>query len=140
MANPKTAKPGNKPSRQRVAGYNIRARIWVEKDGELYLGWGRIMLLEQLNEIGSIAGAARSMGLTYRNAWLWIESMNLLAPSPLVEKSIGGSSGGYAKLTDEGRKAVAFYKELHTSLDRLLEHVAPCIDQESGIPHISSAP
>ena len=134
MVKPKTAKPGNKPSRRREAGYNIRGRIWVEKDGELYLGWGRVILLERLNEMGSIAAAARSMGLTYRNAWLWIESMNRLAPSPLVEKTIGGGSGGHTKLTEEGHKAIALYKELHTRLEKLLEQEALCINHESGVP------
>ncbi len=134
MVKPKTAKPGNKPSRSREAGYSIRGRIWVEKDGELYLGWGRVILLERLDEMGSIAAAARSMGLTYRNAWLWIESMNRLAPSPLVEKTIGGGGGGHTKLTEEGHKAVALYKELHLHLEKLLEQEALYINHESGVP------
>lgn len=136
MPNPKTAKPGKKPSRNPEAGYNIRGRIWVERDGELYLGWGRVMLLERLGEVGSIAAAARSMGLTYRNAWLWIESMNRLAPSPLVEKTIGGSGGGNAKLTEEGYKAIALYKELRACLRKTLEQEAPCVNHKSGVYHI----
>jgi len=77
------------------------------------------MLLERLEELGSIAAAARSMRLTYRNAWLWIDAMNRLAPSPLVEKITGGAGGGHAQLTDEGRKAIASYKELRARLAEL---------------------
>lgn len=92
--------------------YQINGRIWVEKNGELYLGWGRVMLLERISELHSIAAAARSMKLGYRNAWLWIDAMNRLAPAPLVEKVTGGKEGGCSRVTDEGKKAVARYKEL----------------------------
>ncbi len=76
------------------------------------MGWGRVKLLEHIDELGSVAAAARSMGLGYRNAWLWVDAMNRLSPNPLVEKTTGGVGGGGARLTEEGRKAVRKYKEL----------------------------
>jgi molybdate transport system regulatory protein len=117
---------GKKPSRfsrHPQPGYGVRVRIWVEKDGELYMGWGRVMLLQRIDELGSIAEAARSMRLSYRNAWLWIEAMNRLAPAPLVEKTAGGVGGGRARLTDEGRKAVGQYKDLRAKLEKLLRQI-----------------
>ena len=124
MAEIDKSKTGSrKPSRfgrHPQAGYTTQASVWVEKDGELYLGGGRAMLLERLEQLGSIAAAARSMGLTYRNAWLWIDAMNRLAPSPLVEKITGGAGGGHAQLTDEGRRAIVFYKELRARLSELI--------------------
>lgn len=104
-------------ARHPQSGYRVGGRIWLEKDGELYMGWGRAMLLERIDELGSIAAAARSMKLGYRNAWLWIESANRLAPSPLVEKTSGGVGGGYARLTEEGRKVVEEYKKLRAKFD-----------------------
>lgn len=71
-----------------------------------------MMLLERIDELGSLAAAARSMKLGYRNAWLWVDSMNRLAPAPLVENVTGGSGGRHAVLTGEGRKAIKEYKEL----------------------------
>jgi len=76
------------------------------------------MLLERIDRFGSIAAAARSMKLGYRNAWLWIQAANRLAPSPLVEKVAGGAGGGHARLTEEGRKAIANYKELQAKFER----------------------
>ena len=102
-------------------GYVLKGRVWVEKDGELYLGWGRIRLLEKIDELGSMAAAAKSMRLAYRNAWLWVDSMNRLAPSPLVEKITGGAGGGSARLTDEGKKVLAYYNDLHEKLQELLK-------------------
>ena len=100
--------------------YVTRGRVWVEKDGELYMGWGRAILLERIDSLGSIAAAARSMQLSYRNAWLWIEAMNRLAPTPLVEKASGGVGGGRSVLTEEGRKAVRDYKKLRTRFQGFL--------------------
>jgi len=102
-------------------GYVMKGRVWVEKDGELYLGWGRIRLLEKIEELGSMAAAAKFMSLGYRNAWLWVDSMNRLAPSPLVEKISGGAGGGGAKLTDEGKKVIAYYNDLHDKLQEFLK-------------------
>ena len=78
------------------------------------------MLLERIGKFGSIAAAARSMGLGYRNAWLWIEATNRLAPTPLVEKTPGGARGGGARLTEEGQKAIIRYHQLrdkHRDID-----------------------
>jgi len=104
-------------------GYTIQANVWVEKDGELYIGGGRATLLEKLDQLGSISAAARAMKLTYRNAWLWIDAMNRLAPSPLVEKITGGAGGGHAQLTDEGRQAIAQYRKLRAKLSEITMHL-----------------
>jgi len=108
-------------SRHPQPGYVLTGRIWLEKDGELYLGWGRVMLLERIDQFGSIAAAARSMRLGYRNAWLWVEAMNRLAPTPLVEKGVGGVGGGRARLTDEGRRAISEYKGLRARFQTFLK-------------------
>jgi molybdate transport system regulatory protein len=115
-----TVKKPPQRSHHPSAGYAVRGRIWLEKDGELYMGGGREMLLERIDKFGSIAAAARSMKLGYRNAWLWVEAANRLAPSPLVEKVTGGTGGGYARLTDEGHKAVAKYKRLRARFDEFV--------------------
>lgn len=102
-------------------GYMLRGRIWLEKDGELYIGWGRIILLERIDKFGSISRAAKSMGLGYRNAWLWVEAINRLAPMPLVEKATGGVGGGHAKLTSEGQKVIREYKDMRAKFLEFLK-------------------
>ena len=92
-------------------GIVMKTKVWVEKDGKLLMGTGRATLLERIDQLGSISAAARSMKLTYRNAWLWVEAMNRLAAVPLVVKSAGGERGGFARLTEEGRRIVDEYKK-----------------------------
>ncbi len=78
------------------------------------------MLLERIEQYGSIAAAARSMQLGYRNAWLWVRAMNRLAPAPLVEKTTGGLGGCHSRLTEEGHKALHEYKELRARFQEFL--------------------
>ena len=103
------------------SGIVLRSKVWLEKDGKLLMGWGRATLLERIDQLGSISAAAKSMNLTYRNAWLWVEAMNRLAPVPLVEKFTGGERGGYARLTEEGRKIVANYKDKRARVRAILQ-------------------
>jgi len=108
---------------QPESGIVVRSKVWLEKDGKLFMGWGRATLLERIDQLGSISAAAKSMNLTYRNAWLWVEAMNRLAPVPLVEKSAGGERGGYARLTGEGRRIVVEYKEKRARFQELLGQI-----------------
>src|SRR3989304_5221193 len=96
---------------QPESGIVVRSKVWLEKDGKLFMGWGRVTLLERIDQLGSISAAARSMNLAYRNAWLWVEAMNRLAPRPLVEKSTGGPPGGRARLTEGGKRVIGEINE-----------------------------
>lgn len=97
-------------------GVVIKTKVWLEKDGKLFMGRGRATLLERIDKMGSISAAAKSMKLAYRNAWLWVEAMNRLSDVPLVEKGTGGARGGHARLTDEGRRIVKEYLERRASV------------------------
>jgi molybdate transport system regulatory protein len=113
-------KHGVRSGHEPETGLVVRSKVWLEKDGKLFMGWGRATLLERIDQLGSISAAARSMQLAYRNAWLWVEAMNRLSPKPLVEKSTGGPRGGYARLTEEGRRIISEYKEKRASVRRSL--------------------
>lgn len=113
-------KHGVRSGHQPASGIVVRSKVWLEKDGKLFMGFGRATLLERIDRLGSISAAARSMHLAYRNAWLWVEAMNRLAPSPLVEKATGGARGGYARLTEEGRRIINDYKEKRASVREII--------------------
>ena len=57
-------------------------------------------LLEALQATGSINRAARTAGLSYKGAWLLLESACNLANEPLMETAIGGAGGGGTRLTE----------------------------------------
>jgi molybdate transport system regulatory protein len=76
------------------------------------LGPGKARLMELIAETGSISAAGRAMGMSYRRAWLLIDSLNTAFGAPLVAKQTGGSGGGGAVLTRLGRDVVARYRRI----------------------------
>ncbi len=95
-----------------TAGRQIKGRLWLEKDGDTFLSWGRVVLLERIWETGSIAAAARSLDMAYSHAWTLVANMNRLAGRELVGRSFGGRQGGRAWLTPAGEEAVARFWRL----------------------------
>lgn len=108
------------PRQEAPPGYHCRGRIWIEKDGQTFVGFGRIVLLERIAEYGSISKAAKSMQMSYKHAWDLVDSMNRNAQTPLVAKSTGGKGGGGAVLTESGERIVRDFRELHNRLDEFL--------------------
>ncbi len=81
-------------------------------------GPGKAQLLERIEEAGSIAAAARAMGMSYRRAWLMVAGMNRCFAEAVVETSHGGRRGGGARVTETGRRVVAAYRQLERAADR----------------------
>ncbi|MCX5869874.1 MAG: LysR family transcriptional regulator [Deltaproteobacteria bacterium] len=102
-------------------GLQIKGRLWVECEGQTYLSWGRIALLERIDEHGSVSAAAKSMKMSFSHAWHLIENMNTLAPKPLVEKQAGGRQGGGTWLTPAGKQAVHDFWQLVEKFQHWIE-------------------
>ncbi len=94
------------------SGFQLKGRLWLEKNGETFLSWGRVVLLERIRELGSIAAAARSMDMAYSHAWTLVAEMDRLAGEELVSRTFGGRHGGRAWLTAAGEEAVAQFWRL----------------------------
>ncbi|MGP8051601.1 MAG: winged helix-turn-helix domain-containing protein [Desulfobaccales bacterium] len=103
-------------------GTQIKGRLWIEKQGEIFLSWGRVVLLERIQETGSIAAAARSMEMAYSHAWSLVAAMNRLAGEDLVARTYGGRNGGKAWLTPAGEAAVIQFWDLAGNFRKWLEN------------------
>ncbi len=64
----------------------------------------RLDILRRIGEAGSISEAARGAGVSYKAAWQALENLSTLAGARLIDKAVGGSGGGGARLTDAGRQ------------------------------------
>jgi len=105
-------------------GIQIKGRLWIEQQGEIFLSWGRVVLLEQIRETGSIAAAARAMGMAYSHAWTLVANINRLAGEELVARTFGGRNGGKAWLTPAGEAAIAQFWDLAGSFREWLKDQA----------------
>ena len=79
------------------------------------LGPGKIRLLELIQSHGSISEAGRVMGMSYRQAWLLVDSLNESFRQAVVSKQTGGRRGGGARLTAWGRKLIERYRAIETA-------------------------
>ncbi|CAG4999028.1 hypothetical protein DYBT9275_02135 [Dyadobacter sp. CECT 9275] len=99
----------------------IRMRHWVYVDGVKFFGPGRLELLVRIAETGSMAKAAKDMGMSYKKAWAMVDEMNALGQNPYVVARKGGQKGGGTELTETGRKVIEAYKELNRKLMKVVE-------------------
>ena len=105
--------------------YKIKSRLWIEADGKILLGEGRVKLLKAIEETGSLSKASKSIGMSYKKAWSLIDKVNSRAEQPVIATAVGGSKGGGTTLTDYGRSLIATYERINKNcwgfLDAQLE-------------------
>jgi len=70
----------------------IRFRIDFADNSNL--GPGKIASLEEIKRCGSLSEAARRIGLSYRRAWLLLDSLDNSFDVPATINSTGGRGGG----------------------------------------------
>jgi molybdate transport system regulatory protein len=99
----------------------IKGRLWLEMENETFLSWGRVVLLERIRDLGSIAAAARSLNMAYSHAWGLVAKMNRLAGKELVARTFGGKKGGRAWLTPAGEAAIVKFWDLVAEFRQWLE-------------------
>lgn len=91
---------------------SLKPRLRIDFGEGIRLGPGKIDLLEAIIETGSISGAGRKIGMSYRRAWLLVEELNTLFTAPVVSTSAGGAHGGGTEVTPFGRNLVAAFRRL----------------------------
>lgn len=95
---------------------STQIRFRVDFDDRCSVGVGKIRLLEAIARTGSLSQAARDIAMSYRRAWLLIDSMNAEFDTPVISASVGGTGGGGAKVTSFGRELIEAYRKLETRL------------------------
>jgi molybdate transport system regulatory protein len=89
---------------------SVQFRLRVLSGDDIAVGPGKVDLLEAIQSSGSISAAARERGMSYRRAWLLIDTMNRCFRQPVVEAVVGGTRGGGARLTPTGERIVHHYR------------------------------
>ncbi len=98
---------------------SLRIRIACGED--IAIGHGKADLLEGIRATGSISGAARGLGMSYRKAWLLVDEMNRSFREPVVVASKGGPPGGGAVLTPLGAEALRRYRAIQKAALEAIE-------------------
>jgi molybdate transport system regulatory protein len=92
--------------------------------GRLLVGRERIALLEAVIQHKSITKAAEITGFSYKTAWDAVNAINNLLPRPAFVTRTGGSHGGGAEVTDEGRRLIKTFRRLEEKLGLISTAIA----------------
>jgi molybdate transport system regulatory protein len=88
---------------------------------EIAIGPGKAELLAAIAETGSISESARRLGMSYRRAWLLVDTMNRCFREPVVASAAGGAGGGGARVTRFGLRVLDRFGALRAKVDRALD-------------------
>src|SRR5262245_14017911 len=94
---------------------DTRLTLRVDFGASRSIGPGKIRLLEAIDRTGSISQAGRTLGMSYRRAWLLIDDMNRHFRQAVVSARPGGSQGGGAVVTEFGTELVRNYRAIETA-------------------------
>ena len=107
-----------RPPRTSAPSPVARFRLRVTAGEAIFVGPGKIALLEAIRETRSITAAAKSLGMSYRRAWVLVDEVNGSLASVAVESAIGGEHGGGSTLTALGVELIDVYRRIEATATR----------------------
>jgi molybdate transport system regulatory protein len=105
-------------------------RIWMSKGKQHFLGRNRIVLLEKIDEFGSINHAAKAMNISYKKAWEIVNSIKKVSGHELLECKTGGRGGGGSQLTAYARNLISLYRTMEREQRKLTDEITARINSE----------
>jgi len=92
-------------------------KVWLENEHKRYIfGEGPFVILQKIEETGTLSGAAKALGMSYRHAWGTIRRIERMIGEPLIKTRKGGKAGGGgAELTEAGKNLLKLYSRVKRS-------------------------
>lgn len=97
-------------------------KVWLDHHGKAF-GDGPYELLRQVDKMKSLHQAANQMGMAYSKAWHLIRTLEQRLGFPLLERKVGGPSGGGSKVTLEAKKFMEHYGRFRKDAEKTLQKV-----------------
>ena len=104
-----------------MSSIQIHCKIWLERDGEVLFGQGRLELLRGIREYGSLAETARHLGMSYRAAWGRLKSSEDRLGHKLAEKVPAAGRGQKLILTPLAESLIQDFLELEQQITDFIE-------------------
>jgi molybdate transport system regulatory protein len=112
-------------------GMKVSYKIWLDHRGKAF-GEGPYRLLRKVEKTASLHQAAHQMGMSYSKAWRLVRTLEERLGFVLLERKVGGRSGGGSNVTPEA-------KDLLTRYERLRKDVKVALDRIS-LRHFGTSP
>jgi molybdate transport system regulatory protein len=111
---------------------SLSVRIDLNPEGRI--GPGKIRLLENIHQCGSISAAGRAMDMSYKRAWDLVDEINRICRQAAVERQTGGKNGGGAALTPFGLSLVKRYRKIERGAASAARKELQALRSEIGRP------
>jgi molybdate transport system regulatory protein len=98
----------------------VACKIWLDHNGKAF-GDGPHELLRRVEIVNSLHEAARQMDMSYSKAWKLIHSMEKRLGFSLLDKKIGGRSGGGSHVTPKGKVLMKRYERFDKEARKAIE-------------------
>lgn len=109
------------PLMAKCTSKRLSPRVRILIGAATALGPGKVELLQAIERHRSISGAARDMGMSYRRAWVLVDTMNRCFTSDLVVTATGGKGGGGAEVSALGLDVMRRYQEMEDKAAKSVE-------------------
>jgi len=99
---------------------NVGIKLWLETENGYVFGEGILEILNKIQELGTLRGATKELGMSYRHAWGIIKKSEQRIGKPLLATHKGGKlGGGGAELTAEAKLLIDKYLEVKNALQKI---------------------
>jgi molybdate transport system regulatory protein len=100
----------------------IGYKVWLDNNGKAF-GDGPYTLLRRVENMGSLHQAAKQMGMSYSKAWRLIRTLEERLGFTLLERKVGGISGGGSRVTSQGEDLMNHYERFRRNVEKGLEKI-----------------
>jgi molybdate transport system regulatory protein len=100
----------------------IAYKVWLDQGGKAF-GDGPYELLKRVEKTDSLHQAANQMGMSYSKAWGLIRTVEKRLGFALLDRKVGGVSGGGSTLTSEAREFMSNYERFRKKVEVSIEKI-----------------
>ena len=105
---------------KKETSFAAHPRWRVAAGKKIAVGPGKVELLAQIAETGSIRQAATRMGMSYMRAWSLIKTMNESFNLPVLSTERGGSRAG-RRHRDGNRQVLKLYRQMEQASHKAIQ-------------------
>lgn len=100
----------------------IAYKVWLDNNGKAF-GEGPYRLLRNVERTGSLWKAAAEIGMSYSKAWRLMRNLEERLNFSLLERRVGGASGGGSSITPKARNLLQRYEKFRKDVQEALEKI-----------------
>lgn len=100
----------------------VSYKVWLDNNGKAF-GDGPYELLKRVQKTKSLHRSSNQMGMSYSKAWRLIQTLEERLGFSLLERKVGGRSGGGSQITPEARDLMNHYEQFRKDVKIALERI-----------------